>query len=136
MLKGQYPLVLLLVVLDLKEKTFKDPKNMLYSSFQLGQSGFDSIVVCWENFETATSGGVASFHPKPKEQSLPRSKKSCFINFCSWGRGVLTVLWYAGNSERAVSAGVASCHPKPERAKPSRSKARVVSTLAVGAEQF
>ena len=48
----------------------------------------------------------------------------------------MTVLWYAGNFETAVSAGVASCHAKPERAKPSRSKARFVSTLAVGAEQF
>ena len=48
---------------------------MLYSSFQLGQSGFDSIVVCWENFETATSGGVASCHPKLERTKPSKSKK-------------------------------------------------------------
>ena len=57
---------------------------MLYSSFQLGQSGFDSILVCWENFETATSGGVASCHPKPKEQSL-RDQKNRALSILAVG---------------------------------------------------
>ena len=73
---------------------------MLCSIFQMGQSGSASVVVCWQNFETATPGGVASCHPKPERTKPPRSKKRALSMFSSWGRGVLTVLWYAGNFEK------------------------------------
>ena len=64
-------------------------------------------------------------------------KKTCCINSCNWGRGVLTVLWYAGRSskqQRLLVLLFVILNLKEQ--SPRDQKARVVSTLAVGAEQF
>ena len=62
-LKEQCLLVLLLVMLNLKEQSPPDQKHVLYQLLQLGQSSFDSIVVCWLNFESAIP---ASCRPRPE----------------------------------------------------------------------
>ena len=125
-------MVLLLVILNLKGQSPQDQKSMLYQQ-SIGAERFDSVVVCWQKFETATSAGVAFCHPKPEKSRALEIKKPCCIKHRSWVRAVLIVFWYAG---RVLNNGVASCHPKPERTEPSRSKKHVVSTVAIGAERF
>ena len=70
-------------------------KNHVVSTVAIGAERFDSVVVCWQKFETATSAGVAFCHPKPEGTEPSRSKSTCCINSCSWGRAFLTVFWYA-----------------------------------------
>ena len=160
-LKALYLLVLLLVTLNLKEKSFRVQKSVLHQILQLGPSGFESIVVCWLILERVVSAGVASCHP---QRTKPSRSKERAVSILQLGQSVFesfVVCWL--NSERVMSAGVVLfltlnlkerslpdhksvlytvteqcllvllfCHPKPERAEPSRSKSRAVSNIAVG----
>ena len=52
-------MVLLLVILNLKGQSPQDQKKHVVSKIAIGAERFDSVVVCWQKFETATSAGVA-----------------------------------------------------------------------------
>ena len=58
-------LVLLLVILNLKEQSPPDQKNVLYQLLQLGKNSFDSFAACWLNFES-TIPASASCRPRPE----------------------------------------------------------------------
>ena len=64
--KEQCLLVLLLVILNLKKQSPPDQKHVLYQLLQLGQSSFDSIVVCWLNFESAIPARAFAWFRKTK----------------------------------------------------------------------
>ena len=51
-LKEQCLLVLFLVILNLKEQSPPDQKNVLYQLLQLGKNSFDSFVACWLNLKS------------------------------------------------------------------------------------
>ena len=124
-LKVLYLLVLLLVTLNLTEKSFRVQKNVLHQILQLGPSGFESIVVCWLILERVVSAGVASCHPQRTKLSTSKERA---VSILQLGQSVFesfVVCWL--NSERVMAAGVVLfSHPKPERAKPSRSQERAV----------
>ena len=111
------------VILNLKEQSPRDQKTVLHQTSQLGESGFDSLLV------RVLNNGVASCHLKPEMTEPSRSKKHVVSTAAIGAERFDSAVVCWQKFETATSAGVAFCHPKPEGKKTLEIKKHVLYRL-------